>query len=117
MAEPEDRDDGNDPQEGGTPSGGNPFAGTPMEQLFAGMTGGQMPDMNALMAQMQRMFAPHDGSVNFDVAKDVARHALAAAGPDPSPTASQTGAVNDAVRLAELWLDQATELPAGATTA
>ncbi|MGZ5369322.1 MAG: zinc-dependent metalloprotease [Aeromicrobium sp.] len=117
MAEPEDRNDDNDPQEGGTPSGGNPFAGTPMEQLFAGMTGGQMPDMNALMAQMQRMFAPHDGSVNFDVAKDVARHALAAAGPDPSPTASQTGAVNDAVRLAELWLDQATELPAGATTA
>ena len=117
MAEPEDRDDDNPPQAGGTPKEGNPFAGTPMEQLFAGFTGGEMPDMNALMAQMQHMFAPHEGSVNFDVAKDVARHALAAAGPDPSPNASQTGAVNDAVRLAELWLDQATDIPAGANNA
>jgi len=109
MAEPEDRDDDN--------PHANPFAGTPMEQFFAGMTSGQMPDMNALMAQMQQMFAPHEGSVNFDVAKDVARHALAAAGPDPSPNASQTGAVDDAVCLAELWLDQATAIPAGTSHA
>lgn len=109
MAEPEDRDD--------EPTEGNPFAGTPMEGLFAGFSGGQMPDMNALMSQMQKMFAPHEGAVNFEMSKDVARHALAAAGPDPSPTSNQTGAVDDAVRLAELWLDQATSLPAGATTA
>lgn len=109
MADPEDRDD--------EPTQGNPFAGTPMEGLFAGFTGGQMPDMNALMGQMQKMFAPHEGAVNFEMSKDVARHALAAAGPDPSPNAHQTGAVNDAARLAELWLDQATSIPAGATTA
>ena len=109
MAEPEDRDD--------EPTEVNPFAGTPMEGLFAGFAGGEMPDMNALMAQMQKMFAPHEGAVNFEMAKDVARHALAAAGPDPSPNAHQTGAVDDAVRLAELWLDQATMIPAGATTA
>ena len=109
MAEPEDRDD--------EPQDSNPFKGTPMEDLFAGFAGGgAMPDMNALMAQMQKMFEPHEGSVNFDVAKDVARHALAAAGPDPSPNASQIGAVADATRLAELWLDQATSLPAGATS-
>lgn len=113
MAEPEDRDDDTDDDS----NEGNPFAGTPMEQIFAGFTGGAMPDMNALMAQMQKMFAPHEGSVNFDVAKDVARQVLAAAGPDPSPNAAQTGAVDDAVRLAELWLDQATDIPAGATTA
>ncbi|MEO6472258.1 MAG: zinc-dependent metalloprotease [Aeromicrobium sp.] len=109
MAEPEDRDEETPPE--------NPFAGTPMEGLFAGFTGGAMPDMNALMSQMQQMFAPHEGSVNFDVAKDVARHALAAAGPDPSPNSHQVGAVDDAVRLAELWLDQATGIPAGAHTA
>lgn len=84
-----------------------------MEQLFAGFTGGQMPDMNALMGQMQKMFTPHEGNVNFDVVKEVARHALAAAGPDPSPNTHQIGAVDDAVRLAELWLDSATSLPAG----
>lgn len=94
----------------------NPFKGTPMEQFFASFSSGGTPDMSALFGQMQRMFAPHEGHVNFDLAKDVARQALAAAGPDPSPTSSQTGAVSDAVRLAELWLDNATDLPAGAST-
>ena len=56
----------------------NPFKGTPMEQLFGAFSGGQM-DMNQIMGQMQKMFAPHEGSVNFDLAKDVARHTVAAA--------------------------------------
>lgn len=94
----------------------NPFAGTPMEQMFGAFTNGQL-DMNQIMGQMQKMFAPHEGSVNFDLAKDVARHTLAAAGPDPSPNAAQQGAVDDAARLAESWLDTATSFPAGATTA
>lgn len=94
----------------------NPFAGTPMEQMFGAFSGGQM-DMSQIMAQMSKMFAPHEGSVNFEMAKDVARHTLAAAGPDPSPNAAQQGAVDDAVRLAETWLDDATSLPAGAVTA
>lgn len=94
----------------------NPFAGTPMEQLFGAFSGGAI-DMNQIMGQMQKMFAPHEGSVNFDLAKDVARHTVAAAGPDPSPNAAQQRAVDDAVRLAELWLDTATTLPPGATTA
>ncbi len=97
----------------------NPFAGTPMEGLFAalGGSGGQPPDLGALFGQMQRMFQPHDGPIDFAMARDVARHALAAAGPDPSPHAGQTGAVADAARLAESWLDRATSVPAGATSA
>lgn len=94
----------------------NPFKGTPMEQIFGAFSSGQI-DMNQIMGQMQRMFAPHEGSVNFDLAKDVARQTLAAAGPDPSPNAAQQGAVDDAARLAESWLDTATSFPAGATTA
>ncbi|MCW2747153.1 MAG: hydrolase [Nocardioidaceae bacterium] len=97
-------------------AGQNPFAGTPMEQMFAAFSGGQMPDMNAIMAQMQRMFEPHEGSVNFTLAKDVARQALAAAGPDPSPNTAQVGAVSDAMRLAESWLDGATSIASGAHT-
>jgi putative hydrolase len=93
----------------------NPFAGTPFEQMFGAMAGGQV-DMNQIMSQVQRMFTPHEGSVDFAAAKDVARHTLAEAGPDPSPTSTQQGAVSDAVRLAETWLDRATDIPAGATT-
>ena len=115
MADQDDpsRDDESDP----TPQ--NPFAGTPMEGLFAafGGAGGQTPDLGALFGQMQQMFRPHDGPVDFAMAKDVARHALAAAGPDPSPHSGQVGAVDDAVRLAESWLDRVTDVPAGATSA
>jgi len=111
----------------------NPFAGTPFEALFsqlgftqAGATGpagflpngpsGQVPDLNALMAQVQRMFTPHDGTVDPSMTLDVARHTTAAGGPDPSPSPGQQAAVADAVQLAEMWLDQATDLPRGATT-
>src|SRR5690242_17143983 len=94
----------------------NPFKGTPMEQLFGAFSGGQM-DMSQIMGQMQKMFAPHEGSVNFDLAKDVARHTVAAAGPDPSPNSAQQGAVDDAAQLAESWLDTVTSIPVGATTA
>ena len=39
----------------------NPFAGTPFEQLFSAFTsgsGGGMPDLSQLMAQVQRMMTP-----------------------------------------------------------
>lgn len=94
----------------------NPFKGTPLEGLFGQMAAGQF-DLGQMMSQMQRMFEPHEGTVNYELAADVARHAVAAAGEDPSPHAGQTGAVADAGRLAEMWLDKVTELPAAATTA
>ncbi len=111
---------GDDIEPGAGPEpGDDPFKGTPMEGLFAafGGAGGQpMPDMSVLFAQMQQMFQPHDGPVNFAMAKDVARQAAAAAGDDPSPRSGQSGAINDAVQLAEGWLDRATSIPAGATS-
>lgn len=110
-----------DIESGATPDGGNdPFKGTPMEGLFAafsGAGGGAMPDLSAMIGQMQQMFQPHDGPINFAMANDVARHAVAAAGPDPTPNARQSGAVDDAVQLSEGWLDRATTIPAGATSA
>jgi len=113
-----------DIEPGGAGEGEDPFKGTPMEGLFAAfggpggaMSGGQMPDLGVLFAQMQQMFEPHDGPVNFAMAKDVAREASAAAGSDPTPHAGQAGAINDAVQLAETWLDRATSIPAGATSA
>ena len=114
-------DDPHDEPTGDEPAKGeNPFAGTPMEQIFAAMggPGGQAPDLGALFGQMQRLFSgSNDGSVDFAVVKDVARHALAAAGPDPTPSSAQAGALDDAVRLAESWLDRATGVPAAVTSA
>ncbi|WP_229051637.1 zinc-dependent metalloprotease [Aeromicrobium sp. Leaf350] len=125
------------PDDSGDDTPQNPFAGTPFEALFnqlgftqpgAGGSGGPAgflpngpsgtpaPDLNALMAQVQRMFQPHEGTVDASVTLDVARHTTAAAGPDPSTTPSQQAALADAVQLAEMWLDHATDLPRGATT-
>ncbi|WP_051133314.1 zinc-dependent metalloprotease [Nocardia paucivorans] len=53
------------------------------------------------------------GPVNYDVAKRLARQQLGSTIPPVSAGAAR--AVADAARLAELWLDEATTFPAGAT--
>jgi putative hydrolase len=88
----------------------NPFKGTPFEQIF-GAAGG-IPDLNALMGQVQAMMAPHEGAVNWTLAGDIARKSVAQQ-PDPSPDQRQQGAVADAVRLADHWLDEVTDFPSG----
>ncbi|MGZ4494503.1 MAG: zinc-dependent metalloprotease [Nocardioides sp.] len=119
--------DSEDPEDRGQ----NPFAGTPFEQLFSAFGGGGvpglgglggaagaggMPDLSALMGQMQAMMAPHEGSVNWTLAKDVARRTVAEQ-PDPTPSERDRGAVADALRLADHWLDSATDLPSGVQSA
>ena len=106
-------------QPGQGPDDNNPFKGTPFEQIFSQMggfgAGGGMPDLNALMAQMQSLFAPHDGPVNWETVTDLARR-TAAQEPDPTISAAQSAAVADAVRLADHWLDTTTEFPSGVST-
>ncbi|HEX2175778.1 MAG TPA: zinc-dependent metalloprotease [Nocardioidaceae bacterium] len=113
---PRDRPDDGDDDAGRQ---NNPFAGTPFEQLFSAFTSGSgagagagMPDLSQLMAQVQKMMTPYSGSVNWPLAKDTARGQVAQA-EDPSPTKADQDAVADAVRLAEHWLDEACEFPAG----
>jgi putative hydrolase len=99
----------------------NPFRGTPFEQMFSAFGGGTgggaagMPDLSALIGQMQAMMQPHEGAVNWGLAKDVARRTLTEQ-PDPSPSAAQKSDVADALRLADHWLDSATDLSSGVTT-
>jgi putative hydrolase len=104
----------------------NPFKGTPFEQLFsafgaggfpgmAGGTPGGMPDLAGLFGQMQAMMQPSEGAVNWNLAKDIARRA-AAQEPDPSVTAAEQTRIGEALRLADHWLDSATELPGGIST-
>jgi len=94
----------------------NPFAGTPLEQLFGSLGRGQMPDLSQLMAQVQSLMTPTTGNVNWDVATSVAR-ATVAREKDPSPTSHDRSSVSDAVRLAEHWLDEVTDLPASGAPA
>lgn len=69
--------------------------------------------MGMITAQLQAMLsggAP-DGSFNVDLATDVARKAVAAAG-DTSVGAAATREVERAVQVATLWLDEVTEFAA-----
>ncbi|MGH3498946.1 MAG: zinc-dependent metalloprotease [Nocardioidaceae bacterium] len=97
---------------GGSEPGTNPFAGTPLEQMFGAFGGQGMPDLAGLMSQVQQMFKPHEGSVNWELATQIARQTVAQH-PDPTPSTTDREAVSDAVRLAEHWLDSVTELAAG----
>lgn len=99
----------NEPAKGDSPDPENPFKGTPFEQMFSG---GQMPDMNQLMAQFQSMMTPYDGPVNWTLAHDSARK-IAAQAPDPTPSRADRDRVADSVRLADHWLDTVTPLPSG----
>ncbi|MCL8024901.1 zinc-dependent metalloprotease [Nocardioides bruguierae] len=113
----------------------NPFKGTPFEHLFGGQggaggfdmsqlfgAGGPLAgaggaggfDMNALMGQFQQMMQPYDGPLNWELAQDVARKTVAQS-PDPSPSGKQRDAVADSLRLADHWLDSATDLPSAVT--
>ena len=102
----------------------NPFKGTPFEQLFAAFGGGAaghpgsgaaMPDLSAIMGQVQALMQPHEGAVNWNLAKDIARRS-AAQEPDPSISSAEGTRIGDALRLADHWLDSATELPSGIST-
>ena len=112
----------NDPGDRPDDDANNPFRGTPFEQIFAafssgagGAGGSGMPDLSALMSQMQAMMQPHDGAVNWNLAKDVARKTVAQE-PDPTPSSAQRSEIADALRLADHWLDSATDLPSGVST-
>lgn len=67
--------------------------------------------LGAVLGQVQKMLAASGtGPVNWDVAHDVARQAAVADG-DPSLTPGQIRAATEALSVAELWLDAATDLP------
>lgn len=83
---------------------------------------GALPDLSqlspgqmmAMQAQMQQMLASADSgeAVNWTVGKDIALQQARAAG-DPVVTAADAQAVHQALQVADLWLDTATDfLPA-----
>ena len=103
------------PEDQGGGSGG-PGGGGP-----GGPGGGAMGPFGAMgdpqqfadaLRQFADMLSWRGGPVNWDLAKNVARHAIVAAG-DPSVLEAQRREITEAVRLADLWLDEATEFPSG----
>src|SRR5580704_7030534 len=99
---------------GGGPGqpGGFPGAGGPMgpEEPFGAM--GDPQQFADALRQFADMLSWRGGPVNWDLAKNVARHAIVAAG-DPSVLDAQRREITEAVRLADLWLDEATAFPSG----
>lgn len=103
----------------------------PLAELFAKLMGGEglegvdpteiakaagLPSDPALLQQMfqqvqsMMMSSAGEGPVNWQLAHEHARR-TAASTSDPSVTANQNRDVDEALRLAELWLDNVTEIP------
>lgn len=104
---PSDRPD----DEGDDRNQQNPFAGTPFEQMLGGLAGGDPANLQAMFGQLQRMFAPHDGAINWEFTKDLARQVVSQS-TDRSPDAGDRSRLQDVARLADHWLDGVTDLPA-----
>ncbi len=67
--------------------------------------------MQQALSQVQRLFASAgDQAVNWEMAHDLARQ-QAAVGGDPALSPGRVKEVRDALTVAELWLDAATDLP------
>ncbi|MET9510240.1 zinc-dependent metalloprotease [Streptomyces flavidovirens] len=132
--EPEDGDDGKKKGSEGGGQGGqgpaNPFSGFGLpggsggaggDNPFAAMFGSLNPnDLGAAFQQLGQMLSYEGGPVNWDMAKDIARQTVsqgtADGVKDSSVSPGERSAVEEAVRLADLWLDSVTSLPSGAAT-
>ncbi|MBC6462006.1 zinc-dependent metalloprotease [Actinomadura sp. HBU206391] len=82
---------------------------------FAGMGGDmrQFADMLHRFADMLTHQGDEGGGpLNWDLAKNIARHTVTEQG-DPSIVDAERRQVEEALRLADLWLDEGTSLPAG----
>ena len=100
----------------GMPQGG--FPGLPgMPGGPGGAAGFDVSQLGQMLTQLGQMLSQAQssggGPVNYDLAAQMARQRLATT--TSSLTGAQRAAVSDAVKLAELWLDAATEFPSGAT--
>ncbi|HEX6335593.1 MAG TPA: zinc-dependent metalloprotease [Jiangellaceae bacterium] len=101
-------DDDDKPADGG---GGAP--GDPLSQLFGAMGpgGSGMPELGQMLQQLGQMLSWSGGPVNWDLANQSARHVVAAGG-DRSVSSAERRDVEDAFRLADTWLNEATDFPA-----
>jgi len=86
------------------------------------LPGGHVPDpndpqqMQQFLTQLQQLLtASGSGPVNWDLARQVAAGQLSGAG-DPMISPYERNAVEEALRLADLWLEPVSALPSGIQT-
>jgi len=98
----------------GSGSSGSGSGGPPDEAGGAGPLGplGDPQQFADALRQFADLMSWQGGPVNWDLAKNVARHAVAAEG-DPSVLDIDRHKIVDALRLADLWLDEVTEFSTG----
>ncbi|MDR1186288.1 MAG: zinc-dependent metalloprotease, partial [Bifidobacteriaceae bacterium] len=84
----------------------------------AGMSGSdaELGQLVGQLGELLRSGSP-DGAINWDLAHDAARKVSLSKGVDPTVVASQSSVVDEAFKVADLWLDQATEFMAAGTPA
>jgi len=103
------------PGQGSGGSGGSGSSGEPPSGGGPAGPQGPLGDPQQF-AEALRQFADlmswQGGPVNWDLARNVARHAVAAGG-DPSVLDSDRHKVSEAMRLADLWLDETTSFASG----
>jgi putative hydrolase len=92
-----------------------PFGFTPPEPPEGGLPGGM--DLGRMLQDLGRMMSTAGtGPVSWDAAAEAITQGLASSG-NPGLTDADRTAVTDAVRIADVWLDDATSLPATAASA
>src|SRR6266567_9199510 len=103
---------GGQPGSGGSGSGSS--GGPPDETGGAGPLGplGDPQQFADALRQFADMMSWQGGPVNWDLAKNVARQTIAAKG-DPSVLDVERQKVTDAIRVADLWLEDVTSFPTG----
>src|SRR5690606_25092890 len=118
-----ERDKRNKDDEAGSGSGADPFGGALGGGAFPGSGEHDMSQLGQIFTKLGEMFSgagttmaggPGSGPVNYDLARQLASSSIGFVAPVPEKTST---AVADAVHLAETWLDGATALPAGTTSA
>ena len=67
-----------------------------------------------LFAELQKLMSWTGGPVNWDLARQIAISTVA--DEHREPTAAERDQITEAVRLADLWLDDVTDLPSGVVT-
>jgi putative hydrolase len=113
-------DDENPTPRGGAPVTNLPFgfgqqddeSGEPAKNPFGDPMGGMfgLP----VFGELQKLLSWTGGPVNWDLAKQLAEQTLA--GHSRSVTPVERAAIAEAIRLADLWLDDTTDFPSGVQT-
>lgn len=121
---PKDPDDEKRPEDqpgdqSGQPSSGSSGSGSPDDPMSAllGMLGGaggagagDISNIGQMFQQLGQMFSWSGGPVNWELANQSARQVVSSIG-DKSVSGSERREVDDAFRLADTWLDNATSFP------